>query len=128
MKKETAPGVTAPGHSTSAPARVSHWFSLARSPPGGAARLAFSLGRLFLNGGVCPAGGYEPITPGGARAFGENGGPMLTASRMAVSFPRLHPPPERTGQGPVLLFWGVPTTGITAASPNGPLHEPLGPA
>ncbi len=57
MTNETAPGVTAPGQLVSAPTTVAHWFSLARSPAGGAARFAFSLGRLTFKGGVSLVGG-----------------------------------------------------------------------
>src|SRR5712664_4844293 len=87
MTKATAPGVIAPGHGVRARATVWQAFSLARSPAGGAARFAFSLGRLLLKGAVSPAGGYEPTTPGAASALGLKPNPRRSELKTAVSLP-----------------------------------------
>src|SRR5438445_13694382 len=106
MTKATAPGVIGPAQEVSAPPTVSHWFSLARSPCDGAARLAFPLGRLLLNGALSPSGGYEPTTPGAASAFGANGGPRSGLSRFMDSYPRLQLRPEKARQPDELLCSG----------------------
>src|ERR1700694_2867547 len=129
ITKATAPGVIGPGQVVSARATVWHWFSLARSPAGGVLRFAFSLGRLLLKGPVSPDGGDEPFMPGG-EPLGLNPSPSRSALKVAVSLPRLQPPPLNTGQPPVLSFcpWPGPGPGtaMLPARPNAPEHPLLG--
>src|SRR6266853_5444096 len=109
-----------------APTIVSHWFSFARSPPGGLARSGFWLGRLIRNGGVSPEGAYAPRTPGATNGLGANATERIVLSKIVLSCPRLHDAPVNAGQVLVALFCTDPTTGTLPAYPSAPEHGGFG--
>ena len=49
---------------------------------------------------------------------------MSLSSMIALSWPRVHPLPLNAGQGLVLAFETVPTTGTFSTRPHGPLQSP----
>src|ERR1700693_6627024 len=97
----------AAGHAGAAPPIVSHWFSFARSPPGGVARSGLWFGRLTRSGGVSPAGGYAPRTPGPTNGFGANPRERIVESKIADSCPRLQVNPLKAGQEDVVSVSNV---------------------
>src|SRR5437868_3957940 len=95
----TAPGVTAAGQALEGPARVAQWFSLARSPPGQAARAALPLGR--------PALPFQGPLSGSGAAF--TTGAQLLGSSLLVKLTLTAPsvqwmPPRVSGHWETSVF------------------------
>src|ERR1700736_806667 len=132
MKYETAPGVIAPAQVVGEPPTVSHWFSLARSPPLGTARSGFWLGKPPASGAVSLSGGYAPGVPGSANRLGSGRLGRMNAGTDSVSPPSVQslpfgfplPPPVPNGQRLVSVFWTAPLTGMLPTRPKG-VEQPL---